>query len=62
MNDVVQTIIHFVVTFVFSLIFLMAVATIMVYWERKLMALMQDRIGPLHYGPQGILQSVLDVG
>ena len=62
MNDVVQNIIHFVVTFVFSLLFLMGAATIMVYWERKLMALMQDRVGPLHYGPQGILQSVLDVG
>ncbi|HEU5348151.1 MAG TPA: complex I subunit 1 family protein, partial [Ktedonobacterales bacterium] len=62
MNDVVQNIIHFVVTFVFSLLFLMGTATVMVYWERKLMALMQDRVGPLHYGPQGILQSVLDVG
>ncbi len=62
MNDVVQNIIHFVVTFLFSLIFLMAAATVMVYWERKLMALMQDRVGPLHYGPQGIFQSLLDVG
>ncbi|HEX5547910.1 MAG TPA: NADH-quinone oxidoreductase subunit H [Ktedonobacterales bacterium] len=61
MNDVVQNIIHFVVTFLFSLIFLMAAATIMVYWERKLMALMQDRVGPLHYGPQGTLQTVFDV-
>ena len=26
------------------------------------MALMQDRVGPLHYGPQGIFQSLLDVG
>lgn len=62
MNDVVQNIIHFVVTFVFALLFLMGAATIMVYWERKLMALMQDRVGPLHYGPQGIFQSLLDVG
>ncbi|HKW23883.1 MAG TPA: NADH-quinone oxidoreductase subunit H, partial [Ktedonobacterales bacterium] len=61
MNDVVQNIIHFVVTFLFSLIFLMAAATIMVYWERKLMALMQDRVGPLHYGPQGTLQTIFDV-
>ena len=40
MNDVktYQNIIHFVVTFLFSLIFLMAAATIMVYLERKLMA------------------------
>ena len=62
MNDVAQTVIHFVVTFLFSLLFLMGAATVMVYWERKLMAFMQDRVGPLHYGPQGILQSVLDVG
>lgn len=61
MNDVVQNIIHFVVTFLFSLIFLMAAATILVYWERKFMALMQDRIGPLHYGPQGTLQTIFDV-
>lgn len=61
MNDVVQNIIHLVVTFLFSLIFLMAAATILVYWERKLMAFMQDRVGPLHYGPQGTLQTVFDV-
>ncbi|HET8907882.1 MAG TPA: complex I subunit 1 family protein [Ktedonobacterales bacterium] len=62
MNDVVQNIIHLVVTFLFSLIFLMAAATILVYWERKFMALMQDRVGPLHYGPQGTLQTIFDVG
>ncbi len=62
MNDVIQNIIHFVVTFLFSLIFLMAAATVLVYLERKVMALMQDRVGPLHYGPQGTLQTVLDVG
>jgi NADH-quinone oxidoreductase subunit H len=62
MNDVVQNIIHFVVTFLFALLFLMGAAVVMVYWERKFMALMQDRIGPLHYGPQGIFQSIFDVG
>jgi NADH-quinone oxidoreductase subunit H len=62
MNDILQNIIHFVVTFLFSLIFLMAAATVLVYWERKFMALMQDRVGPLHYGPQGTLQTILDVG
>ncbi len=60
MNDVVQNIIHFVVTFLFSLIFLMSAASILVYLERKIMAFMQDRWGPLHYGPQGILQAIID--
>src|SRR5215469_8799893 len=62
MNDVVQNIIHFAITFLFSLVFLMAEATVLVYLERKVMALMQDRVGPLHYGPQGTLQTILDVG
>jgi NADH-quinone oxidoreductase subunit H len=61
MSDVVvQNIIHFVVTFVFSLFFLMTAASILVYLERKVQAFMQDRWGPLHYGPQGILQAVID--
>ena len=62
MNDVLFNVIHFVVTFLFSLLFLMGSATILVYLERKVMAFMQDRYGPLHYGPQGSLQTILDVG
>src|SRR6478752_477824 len=60
MNDVVQNIIHFVVTFLFSLFFLMTAASLLVYSERKIQAFMQDRWGPLHYGPQGILLAFLD--
>src|SRR5215467_1910835 len=40
----------------------MGSATILVYLERKILALMQDRYGPLHYGPQGTLQTIFDVG
>ena len=61
MNDTVLNIIHFLVTFLFSLGFLMTAATILTYLERKVQAYMQDRYGPLHYGPAGLFQSPFDV-
>ncbi|HEX9038445.1 MAG TPA: NADH-quinone oxidoreductase subunit NuoH [Ktedonobacterales bacterium] len=61
MNDVVLNIIHFLVTFLFSLGFLMLAATVLTYLERKVQAYMQDRYGPLHYGPAGMLQAPFDV-
>lgn len=61
MNDTLLTVIHFLVTFLFSLGFLMTAATILTYLERKVQAYMQDRYGPLHYGPAGLLQSPFDV-
>ena len=55
------TIVHFIVTFLFGLGFLMTAATILTYLERKVQAYMQDRYGPLHNGPAGLLQSPFDV-
>ncbi|WIG61496.1 MAG: NADH-ubiquinone oxidoreductase chain H [Ktedonobacterales bacterium] len=60
MNPVLQNVIHFVITFVFSMLFLMGSASILVYLERKVQAYVQERYGPYHYGPQGILQAVID--
>lgn len=42
--------------------FVMTSAALLVYVERKILAFMQDRFGPLHTGPGGSLQSVADVG
>jgi NADH-quinone oxidoreductase subunit H len=61
MNPILLNVIHFVITLAFSLFFLLNAAMVLVYLDRKVIALMQDRYGPLHYGPQGILQSPFDV-
>jgi len=42
--------------------FVLTSAAILVFAERKIMAWMQDRLGPIHTGPYGLLQSVADVG
>lgn len=62
MDPVLFNVIHVVVTFLFALFFLMTAAALLSYLDRKVQAYMQDRYGPYHYGPQGILQAFLDVG
>lgn len=53
---------QFVVTFLTIFGFILTSATILVLAERKVLAWIQDRYGPLHTGPWGLLQSVADVG
>lgn len=52
---------QFVVAFVSFFGFVLTSATILVLAERKVMAFMQDRLGPYHTGPKGSLQTVADV-
>src|SRR5437016_14629801 len=42
--------------------FVLTSAVILILAERKIMGWMQDRVGPIHTGPWGLLQTVADVG
>src|SRR3989442_4130254 len=53
---------QFIVTLLFAFLFPITSAAVINYLERKVMAWMQDRQGPLHVGPQGSLQLLADIG
>jgi NADH-quinone oxidoreductase subunit H len=40
--------------------FLMLVAMVMVWWERRLISFMQYRLGPNRHGPLGLMQALVD--
>jgi NADH-quinone oxidoreductase subunit H len=54
--------VQLVITILFAFLFPITSAAIINYLERKIMAWMQDRAGPLHTGPHGSLQLLADVG
>jgi NADH-quinone oxidoreductase subunit H len=54
--------VQLVITILFAFSFPITSAAIILYLERKIMAWIQDRAGPLHTGPHGSLQVLADVG
>ncbi len=53
---------QFIIAFISFFGFVLTSAVILILAERKIMGYMQDRVGPIHTGPWGLLQTVADVG
>ncbi len=60
MDPLLAALIRLIIGLVVSILVIIGAATVFSYGDRKMMGLIQDRLGPYHYGPHGILQPIAD--
>ncbi len=61
LSDVWKEVIHFFITLIFTLVFVPVIPLVGTYLDRKILGLMQDRLGPTYVGPFGMFQSLVDM-
>ena len=60
LDPVVWAVLRLVIAVVLAIVVVLNGALAQIYLERKIQALMQDRLGPIHTGPFGLLQTIAD--
>lgn len=59
-DPLIWAVLRLVIALVLALAVILNGALLLIYMERKIQAVMQDRIGPYHTGPFGLLQTFAD--
>lgn len=60
LDPVVWAVLRLVIAVVLAIFVVLNGALVQIYLERKIQALIQDRLGPIHTGPFGLLQTIAD--
>ncbi|MBI3451066.1 MAG: NADH-quinone oxidoreductase subunit H, partial [Acidobacteria bacterium] len=60
LDPVVWAVLRLLIAVVLAIVVVLNGALVQIYLERKIQALMQDRVGPIHTGPFGLLQTIAD--
>jgi len=60
LDPVVWAVLRLVIAVALAIFVVLNGALVQIYLERKIQALIQDRVGPIHTGPFGLLQTIAD--